>query len=272
MHFITRRLAALCFDRVWWGSAEGIPPSIAFGCFDSDELGLISGIDLLVESLGGSRFNEKGSVAPAGGLLPEVVQLTHEINTIVTNVYAKHDFKMVPLFSSSADLKIEYGVGTDNVAVAALKNVALVDEKALDWNQVIELRSDHDSIRKYRRLVHWLDADLAGKPATFVEQEIEKRLDDYKWALKKHGLNTVIGALSEVLNWKWFTAATAFGALTSYASGNSPAAFVATTAVIVGKTALEVARIGLARADIRQANSHLALVHEVQNSTTHEQP
>jgi hypothetical protein len=83
-----------------------------------------------------------------------------------------------------------------------------VDENALTWQQVLEFRSDPEAIRKYRRFVHWLEADMAGKDVAFITEEVAERLDDYSWAIRKHRLKTVYGSMSRLLDEKKLLAVT----------------------------------------------------------------
>ncbi|MGB2714955.1 MAG: hypothetical protein WBC51_12295 [Vicinamibacterales bacterium] len=257
-------VAALCFDRVWWGAGL-VPPSIGFGGLHRAEVQLVGVVDLATSKL---NQLDLADLEPRSKVTAE--KLTDRLNmkwtTGVSRLYDKAlGLDVCPIFSSAASRHAELRAGSHSVAIASMHHIGLADETTLDWQQVIEFRQDRDSLNKYRRMIHWLDKELADRDQQFVEAEISRRLEDYEWALRKHGISTVLGTLSEILNPKWLTGVTVFGALTSYSSGNPVAGVAVAAATTVGRVSIAIARTALLKEDIRQANRDIALVYELKN-------
>ncbi len=53
------------------------------------------------------------------------------------------------------------------------------------------------SLRKVRG---WLDLEMTNKSVQEITDLISARLESYDWALRKHGIQTVTGALSQLLD------------------------------------------------------------------------
>src|SRR5207244_674200 len=103
----------------------------------------------------------------------------------------------VPIYESMGSLEQDYHLGSSQIIVAALQGLRIVNERDLSWQQIADFRNDHAAKTKLRRLRHWLDSTMMGKPLSYVRDELAIRLDDYEWALKKHGINTVTGTVAE---------------------------------------------------------------------------
>ena len=82
-----------------------------------------------------------------------------------------------------------------------IENVPSIIEKKLSWEQVLEIRKDKTSIKKLRRLRNWVDADLTGKSREQISAIINQAIDDYKFAIKKHGVLTTAGSIATVLSY-----------------------------------------------------------------------
>src|ERR1043165_613507 len=68
-------------------------------------------------------------------------------------------------------------------------NVPLVTPTTLSWQQIIEFRSDNKARSAYRRFHLWL-SDFHPRSEREATDIVGKRLEDYLWAVKKHGLQT----------------------------------------------------------------------------------
>jgi hypothetical protein len=82
---------------------------------------------------------------------------------------------------------------------------------------------------------------MVGRDAAFIGQEIGQRLEDYSWAIRKHGIKTVLGTLSALLDGKCLLGAgglVAGGALLGAPKTGGAAGLV----VCLGKVAVEVGK------------------------------
>lgn len=166
-------------------------------------------------------------------------------------------------YHASGSQSRDFPKGAREVLAAAIHNIALVNETDLSWEQVLEFRRDHQARVKYRRLVRWIDAELATQSPATVEDLIAVRLDDYEWALRKHGIRTTIGALSCLLDPKFLAATSAITVATSVA-GAGPWAALCAAALVVGRSALSFGTAYIDGLDERRKeNYELAYLHKI---------
>ncbi len=167
------------------------------------------------------------------------------------------------LYENLSNRNAEFQTGRSEVLTAAISNVALVNERDLSWEQIIEFRKDAEARVKYRRFARWVDAELRSKSPKEVEDLIATRLNDYEWALRKHGLKTLIGNLSCLLDPKFLGGTSATVTAAAVAGGGIWAA-LAGTSLAIGKVALTFGTAAIDSLDQRrQENYEVAYVHEV---------
>jgi hypothetical protein len=136
----------------------------------------------------------------------------------VARNYFKRGINVVPLYPSESRFAKDFPPGQTVAYQAALRALPLVSEENLTWDQVLEFRRDRDAVRKYRALRIWLKDGLGARSIAEATDIIQKKLDDYEWAIRKHGLETITGALSSILDSK---------AIAQIAAGTGIAAFLA---------------------------------------------
>lgn len=74
----------------------------------------------------------------------------------------------------------------------------IIDEK-LNWEQVQDIRNDKESIKKLKRFKYWM-LGLNGKSSDELQANICKALDDYTFAMKKHGVLMTTGGITTVVS------------------------------------------------------------------------
>ena len=102
---------------------------------------------------------------------------------------------------------------------AALNNLPLVSASSASWDQILEFRSDPDASRKYRDLRLWLRAGLSAQSIEQATDTIGQKIEDYRWAIKKHGFQTCLGALNQLFDWKKSGLAVAAGGVGAAVAG-----------------------------------------------------
>lgn len=105
-----------------------------------------------------------------------------------------------PVYDSDFMREREYVYGNKSVVVAILDGLPVPAEQSLSWEQVCEFRHDADTRAKFRRLMHWLDAEMLGKPLAFIHDEVASRIDEYSKALRKHGIDMLFGSMSAMID------------------------------------------------------------------------
>lgn len=83
--------------------------------------------------------------------------------------------------------------------VAALSTIPIAVEDKLSWEQIKDFRSDEDSVRKYRDLHLWLDDGLTAKTEQQAIDLIAQKIEDYHWAIRKHGIVATLEAVGCLL-------------------------------------------------------------------------
>ncbi len=94
------------------------------------------------------------------------------------------------------DVNSSYETGIE----VCLHSIPVPSERHLKWEQVISFRSDKAARQRLARLRRWFRRDLLKKSEEEVQAIISKRLDDYEWALRKHGIETLISGTSSLLS------------------------------------------------------------------------
>ena len=264
------KTSALCYDRVFGFPGADIPEEIRFGGGTEGEVGYLVRRLFLNSVLGGKKlapgvdeFIGEHIDASKMGVAPETRLVVAE-NQCISIAYAREcGIPVVPVFHMREEgERLLHEPGDARVIVTTLNDLAIIDEEKIVWEQVQQFREDEDVRKKYRRLIHWLDAEMVSKTQAFIRDEISKRLDDYEWALKKHGIETLIGSISDVLDGKFLAGASATGAVLSLLDEPGLAALTA-TGLVLSKAIVGISERLVALEDIRRGpNSEVAYIHE----------
>jgi len=258
------KTSALFFDRVWWmPGVDNSPPEdmIVYGATDQEVWPFVVTSGLRPPDWDWELIQEVfGKEGPIAELWAQSVPPASKIAEILLHV---HGIAVVPVYSSDEACSREYSVGSTEAIVGAIQNLRIVDESRLDWDQVVQFRQDPRATTKLRRLRHWLDLEFVGKPISYISDSIAVRLDDYEWALQKHGIETAIGTLESLLDKRFLSTAAAAAAGLAMAGGEFWAA-VGAAGLLAGKVALSVGTRLLDLAEQRRGNhSEVAFVHEM---------
>lgn len=277
----TPKTAALCFDRVWdRDPRRGVPESIGFYGGTLEELTILT-IDRLMELMLFRMEDSNREVSErAEAILAQIypyflkvigIKSAEDVSDLVgmgcrflgDGLFDNYSLNIPISYTSIKSRDMEFQRGDYSVLISCFTNLAIVDEEALDWEQVIEFRRDDEARKKYRRLTHWLNKEMLGKPREFIEDEIAIRHEDYTWALKKHGLKTLVGSLSATFDHRALIASSATAAGVAYA-GHDILGILAAAGVIVGKAVIELTRGWIDINDAKRGtNSEISYVYEI---------
>ena len=214
---ITPKTAALSFDRVYRPPLirEDIPPSIAFyGATDAEQRLWAAGSFFLavvrmkmgLERITGQPHTWSHDLGPQERLERARIEKRTLLNRALSELGPSLS-KTPTVFHATRDgYRADFPDGPSEVLISAITDLALVEEASLDWEQVLEFRKDSDARMKYRRFVRWITSELMARTPAQVQDVLSSRLEDYEWALRKHGLKTVLGALDATLDPKFLTA------------------------------------------------------------------
>jgi hypothetical protein len=265
------KTAALYFDRIWWMPIHHEQPPPGVCVYGASEFEMWVQV-LLSGSLQGvfseAELPQLLRATPLR-LAPDRKKLPVE-RTIADAMFETRQIVATPVLTSTEMVNEQYRPGRLEIVVAAIDALQIVDEEQLTWEQVTEVRRDVGARRKYRRLIHWFDAEMIGKPASFITDELADRLDDYDAVIRKHGLKTVLGSLSSLLDPRFLSAATAVTAGAAVAGGSAWAA--ASAALLAAfQSGISVTSNLLDLSDIRRTTAPevaYVLEHRRQRSAT----
>ncbi len=259
------KTAALCFDRVWGTSDDAVPPLIR--CWGGTQAEL-SGTGLAAD------FNIKTKRAPIVAMIgPEDKKLemllagtdlglASAFRRISKSFFGSQGIPLIPIFDFVKHRDQMYRQGNREVIITSLADLDIVDEEQLSWEQVMEFRADEEIREKYKRLLHWLDKEMTGRPQSFIEDEIAQKLNDYHKALSKHGIRTIAGIVEEALDGKLIAGATATAEVLNLA-GHPTLGFLVGTGIVIGKVTIKLIQVKLDYDDIECGpNSEVSWVYE----------
>ncbi len=270
------KIAALFFDRVWsFPGAGSIPDDVVvYGAtateatsrvlsallradddIEPDDVAVVKRTseflrNAINDRLGsldlGPTWNSLSSVARIGRIL-----------------YLEKGLQITPIYDSGAARDVEYLPGETQAIVAAVSDLKVVDPRSLSWEQVQEFRKDNTAKIKLRRMRRWLDVDMKGSSVAQLTDAIASRLDDYEWSIRKHGLQTLTGTMSELLDPKLLSATSATMAGLAYSEGAIWAA-LGGAGIMVGRAAVSLVEKMVDLKDRkRDQGAEVAFVHEI---------
>lgn len=258
------KAAALCFDRVWTLPMieDGPPEPIrAYGATDVEIW-----LQVLVTGAREQMWDWSDVPQLARDANVEVWFESAELSVerfIAETLQRSCSIAAVPVFDSATACRAQYAPGSSDVVVAILDALEVVDEDKLSWPQVLEFRRDKEARSKYRRFIHWLDAEMVGRDTTYIADDIANRLDGYRWALRKHGITTLISCLSSLLDPR-FAMAVSSASLAMALSVDKLSALATAVTAAIGQVTVTLAKGAIDLNDARRgAGSEIAFIHEV---------
>lgn len=262
------KLAALCFDRVWSPFQNVVPDPVR--CWGATEiersaLGVLALLSMVLQPY------EAKTTASVDGLVSIDLKRSQPVRMLLSKVFSTHhQLALTPIYDGQHEHAAAYPPGEELVVLSVIENLHIVDEARLSWDQVLEFRNDLEAKRKYRRLLHWISKDLLSQSQAYIQDEIEQRLEDYEWAIKKHGLETLIGFVQETLDGKFLTGLGAIaGGLTL--AGFPTLGLFSASGLIISKVCLKLASVLLDTADVRRGpNSEIAWIYDLKQVVSKE--
>ena len=193
----------LLFDRIWipWSLAPPSPISDkgSFCDYETD-------MEVLGRQLG-QRTNELRSIGrktepnvdkmARGELFKSGLRRSIRY---VAELYSKKGYNVIPLYGISEQFQAEFTPGLQIAYEASFREISIVSPEPLTVEHVFDFREDAEAVRQYRSLHLWLHDGLKAESVEQATAIIFQKLEAYEWAIKKHGLKTVTGALSAILD------------------------------------------------------------------------
>jgi hypothetical protein len=192
------------FDRIYvppsWDRRDNIPSCVQFDVPKIDEY-FEAQFDTIKKQL---LFNSPKLQRPIS------VFTADDMSNIIDEVFVRvrvECFRLsghyvTPVYERQERYLLDYPTGNTLVYQAALENLPEIIEDHVSWEQILNFRSDEEAKRKYRELRLWLEHSLSAQSVEHARDLIAHRIENYEWAIRKHGLKTATGALSSIFDWK----------------------------------------------------------------------
>lgn len=194
----------------------------------------------------------QGDSYPFGGAYTYSTKYRDEALHEISKLYEKKGIPLVPVYHNPNEFDRVTGIETQGLEVC-LDFVKTPIEQTLKWEQVLELRKDKKAQQKLTRLRRWINTDFEFTSHSKAIDELTKRLDNYEWALKKHGIQTAVGGMTSILS-------LAGSSTISLVSGNTYASLAAGLTVGAGV----IAWVGKRMIDkMELSRTEVAYIHEV---------
>lgn len=146
-----------------------------------------------------------------------------------------------------------------------LTKLRVIDTKNLSWDHLIDIRGDAEAIAKLRNLKLFLYKNFHGEEPSFIEDELERHIEDYELTAKQLGAEMIDGSLGMLFEKDVAAAATA--SLAAALVGQLQLAAAATLPIFLkmGKAAIEVRKARRKLDKISHSNA-VAFLHDVRNT------
>lgn len=146
-----------------------------------------------------------------------------------------------------------FSEGSKFVVQAGIRRIPMVNSSVTGWSEICEFRKDKEALHKYRNLRLWLLDGVKAASLGHAEDILEKKLEQYEWSIKKHGLETTIGVVDQFLDPRTLISAAAGAGLGQYFEGPIMAS-LAGGLVLGGKVLLFAAKRQIEKEAIRKYN------------------
>ena len=158
----------------------------------------------------------------------------------------------------------DYEPSNEYLIDAVAKNLPSVVESKASWLQICEFRKDRHALQDYRRIRLWLTSGIKAQSSAHAADIVAQQIDDYETALRKHGFETSLGILTQLLEPKSLISAATGAGLAAYLDGPVTASLVG-SGVMVGQVALWLAKRHFERISLEQYNTtnNVLLLHRI---------
>lgn len=256
---------ALLFDRVYARCLDpknppDIPLELSFGIAECDSQ--VQSYDasmgqMVAQAYAGYSFEEIAKLHPS---IFDECDFDRELSQRYSQVGVMGEWT----YSAKGPYLRRFTEGESIAYEGALNNIPLISSADVPWEQIVSFRSDPDASRKYRDLRLWLRAGLGAQSVGHATDLIGQKIDDYRWAIQKHGFQTSLGAMTELFDWKESRLALAAAGVAGIFGGPMWAA-IASGMTIVAKVGVSLCERKLASSEVRRGPDRaIAILYDAQ--------
>ncbi len=123
------------------------------------------------------------------------------IRQYAESIKRRFNIDVVPIYLNPTQFDLDNyqeDCSKTNVIQLCVNNFPMIDESHLEWEQVNDFRIDH--YNEMRRFYLWSLDEFKEKSESEIIENINKELDDFKFAIKKHGILTSVGGFTAILS------------------------------------------------------------------------
>lgn len=267
-NFESAKRAALLFDHVcviysyeYLGESPGPPDTIqkmadfSANCPDFVLNYLIHGSYKLSDGMTkGAFFTERHKVGR--GTAPSLYATLKERTGATELVF-------IPVANNRNHLFPETGHGVVDLFEAIATNLPILDTRKTTWEQIESFRDDESCLKMYRDFRLWLGS-ISSKSNAEAIDIIGQKYDNYKFAIKKHGFDTVQGALSVFWDLKKIASVSTLIGGAGLIGGGFYAALTAGI-LVSSKVTLQIAEHMLGKEVIKRGEgAEVAILYEIE--------
>ena len=180
-------------------------------------------------------------------------------------------YTVVPVYDHQRQFLLDFPVGQQVVYQAAIENLPEIVEESTSWEQILNFRQDKEAARKYRELRFWLRECLQARSVDHASDIIYFKVEQYEWALRKHGFKTATGAISSILDWKALAAVLSGSGVAAAIGGGPIWSAIAGGLIGISRVTIWLAERLIERKEIaRGAGSEVAIIYEAKKKLIRE--
>jgi len=177
-----------------------------------------------------------------------------------TEYHSRPFLYQVEYFGSKASQNIT----NEDDPLIQIASLPILEPDDLKWDTIQALRNDKVSQVKLRRLRAFFFENYAGKPKSFIEDDLLTRIDDHQSAAKDWGLSTLQTTLS-LGGTKGLMTSTSAGLVAVLAGQSVPIAAAIGASAVLGSTTVSILT-SRKRFKLKQAKDPVAYIMDLKNN------
>lgn len=146
------------------------------------------------------------------------------------------------LYADRATFKKRFRPGNREVLTAAIAQMPFIDEQALSWRQVLEIRRDSTARADLARFLAFIEDALPASSIDQLTDTLSARLHAYRQAMKKHGLKSKLAVVESVYDLRSKVLSSGTSAALAALGIDKTSAAAAGLALAIGDTAISLAK------------------------------
>jgi hypothetical protein len=261
----TSKRAALLFDKIYL-YFDDFPAEISYNVPRTIIKPLLIELSEHAKIVLENRYNIRYKYKDLAEAKKEMRNQAFTVETFFNSItlhFQNAGYLVTPIIDDSYSFEKEYPAGDKSAYCSVIENIPDIIEDETSWEQILEFRKDRESIKKYRSFHLWLSDCIKDGNVNNLSDLLSKKLEDYEWALKKHGLKTTIGYLSLLSDWQEISKIAGASVAAAFIGG--PVISILSAGLMVGsKVTIKLLESKIQKQDITQ-RAEIAYLYDINN-------